>query len=86
MWTYLRKVFNDIDKEGKIIIILYAFLILRKSSFDYSAFSFIVNSKKNISLNKEQLLSIINEMKKVCIIKYEQHKCYINDIEKFIFN
>jgi len=86
MWTYLRKVFNDIDKEGKIIIILYAFLLLRKSSFDYSAFSFIVNSKKSIPLNKEQLLSLVKEMKKACIIKYEQHKCYIDNIEKYIIN
>lgn len=84
MWTYLRKVFNDINKEGKILIILFAFYILRKCSFDYSAFCFIVNSKKNNPLDKEQIKLLINQMKKLNVIKYDEHKCYIDDIEKFI--
>ena len=86
MWTYLRKVFNDTNKEGKILILLYAFYILRKCSFDYSAFCFIVNSKNNMPLEKEQLKLLIEKMKKNNFIKYEEHKCYINDIDKFIFN
>ena len=86
MWTNLRKVFNDINKEGKILILLYAFYLLRKCSFDYSAFCFIVNSKNNFPLNNQQLKIIIEDIKKASIIKYDEHKNYINDIEKFIFN
>jgi hypothetical protein len=86
MWTYLRKVFNDTNKEGKILILLYAFYILKKCSFDYSAFCFIINSKNNMPLEKEQLKLLIEKMKKNNFIKYEEHKCYINDIDKFIFN
>ena len=86
MWTYSRKVFNDINKEGKILILLYAFYLLRKCSFDYSAFCFIVNSKNNFPLNNQQLKIIIEDIKKTSIIKYDEHKNYINDIEKFIFN
>ena len=86
MWTYLRKVFDNINKEGKILIILYAFLTLRKCSFDYSAFSFIVNTKNKNPLKKEQLKILIDDMKKSCFIKYDEHKCYIDDIDKFILN
>ena len=86
LWTYLRKVYNDTDKEGKILILLFAFLLLRKCSFDYSAFSFIINSKQNMPFNNEQLRLLIEYMKKSSIIKYDEHKCYIDDIEKFILN
>ena len=86
LWTYLRKVFDNINKEGKILIILYAFLTLRKCSFDYSAFSFIVNTKNKNPLTKEQLKILIDDMKKSCFIKYDEHKCYIDDIDKFILN
>ena len=86
MWTYLRKVFNDINNEGKILILLYAFYLLRKCSFDYSAFCFIVNSKNNFPLNSQQLKLIIEDIKKTNIIKYDEHKNYINDIEKFSFS
>jgi fumarate reductase subunit C len=86
MWTYLRKVFDNENKEGKILIILYAFVILRKCSFDYSAFSFIVNMKNKNPLTKEQLKTLIDNLKKSCIIKYDEHKCYIDDIDKFILN
>ena len=85
MWTYLRKVFNDINKEGKILIILFAFYILRKCSFDYSAFCFIVNSKNNIPFDKEQIKLLIDKIKKMNVIKYDEHKNYIDDIEKFIW-
>ena len=86
LWTYLRKVFDNENKEGKILIILYAFVTLRKCSFDYSAFSFIVNMKNKNPLTKEQLKLLIGNLKKSCIIKYEEHKCYIDDIDKFILN
>ena len=86
LWTYLRKVYNDTDKEGKILILLFAFLLLRKCSFDYSAFSFIINSRQNMPFNNEQLRLLIEYMKKSSIIKYDEHKCYIDDIEKFILN
>lgn len=86
LWTYLRKVFDNENKEGKILIILYAFVILRKCSFDYSAFSFIVNMKNKNPLTKEQLKTLIDNLKKSCIIKYDEHKCYIDDIDKFILN
>ena len=85
MWAYLRKVYNKITKEEKIIIILYAFIILRKCNFDYSAFSFIVNSKKNMPLNKEQIEKLISEIKKVSIIKYDDHRSYIDNLEKYLF-
>jgi len=86
LWTYLRKVYNDTDKEGKILILLFAFLLLRKCSFDYSAFSFIINSKQNMPFNNEQLRLLIEYIKKSSVIKYDEHKCYIDDIEKFILN
>ena len=86
LWTYLRKVFDNENKEGKILIILYAFVTLRKCSFDYSAFSFIVNMKNKNPLTKEQLKLLIGNLKKSCIIKYDEHKCYIDDIDKFILN
>ena len=86
MWAYLRKVYDEVNNEEKIIILLYAFLTLKKCSFDYSAFSFIVNSRKNIPLNKAQIISLIEDMKKVTIIKYDEHKCYINDLDKFFIN
>ena len=86
MWTYLRKVFDNINKEGKILILLFAFLLLRKCSFDYSAFTFIVNTKNKNPLKKEQLKILIDDMKKSCFIKYDEHKCYIDDIDKFILN
>ena len=86
LWTYLRKVFDNENKEGKILIILYAFVTLRKCSFDYSAFSFIVNMKNKNPLTKEQLKLLIDNLKKSCIIKYDEHKCYIDDIDKFILN
>ena len=84
LWTYLRKVYNDTDKEGKILILLFAFLLLRKCSFDYSAFSFIINSRQNMPFNNEQLRLLIEYIKKSSVIKYDEHKCYIDDIEKFI--
>jgi hypothetical protein len=83
MWGYLRKIFNEINKEEKILIILYAFLTLKKCSFDYSAFCFIVNSKKFIPLGKEQIKAIIEDVKKGCFIKYDDHKCYIDILDKF---
>jgi hypothetical protein len=83
MWGYLRKIFNEINKEEKILIILYAFLTLKKCSFDYSAFCFIVNSKKLIPLEKEQIKAIIEDVKKGCFIKYDDHKCYIDNLDKF---
>ena len=86
LWTYLKKVFDNENKEGKILIILYAFVTLRKCSFDYSAFSFIVNMKNKNPLTKEQLKLLIDNLKKSCIIKYDEHKCYIDDIDKFILN
>ena len=86
LWTYLRKVYNDTDKEGKILILLFAFLLLRKCSFDYSAFSFIINSRQNMPFNNEQLRLLIEYIKKSSVIKYDEHKCYIDDIEKFILN
>ena len=86
LWTYLRKVFDNENKEGKILIILYAFVTLRKCSFDYSAFSFIVNMKNKNPLTKEQLKLLIDNLTKPCIIKYDEHKCYIDDIDKFILN
>ena len=86
MWAYLRKVYDEVNNEEKVIILLYAFLTLKKCSFDYSAFSFIVNSRKNIPLNKAQIISLIEDMKKVTIIKYDEHKCYINDLDKFFIN
>lgn len=86
LWTYLKKVFDNENKEGKILIILYAFVTLRKCSFDYSAFSFIVNMKNKNPLTKEQLKLSIDNLKKSCIIKYDEHKCYIDDIDKFILN
>ena len=86
LWTYLKKVFDNENKEGKILIILYAFVTLRKCSFDYSAFSFIVNMKNKNPLTKEQLKLLIGNLKKSCIIKYDEHKCYIDDIDKFILN
>ena len=86
LWTYLKKVFDNENKEGKILIILYAFVTLRKCSFDYSAFSFIVNMKNKNTLTKEQLKLLIDKLKKSCIIKYDEHKCYIDDIDKFILN
>ena len=84
MWTYLRKVYNFTDKEGKKIIILFSFLLIRRCSFDYSAFSFLVNSKKNMPLNDKEIKILIDELKKVTIIKYDEHKCYIDDLEKFL--
>ena len=83
MWGYLRKIFNEINKEEKILIILYAFLTLKKCSFDYSAFSFIVNLQKFIPLEKEQIKAIIEDVKKGCFIKYDEHKCYIDNLDKF---
>ena len=83
MWGYLRKIFNEINKEEKILIILYAFLTLKKCSFDYSAFSFIVNSQKFMPLEKEQIKAIIEDVKKGCFIKYDEHKCYIDNLDKF---
>ena len=85
MWAYLRKVYNKVNKEEKILILLYAFLILRKCSFDYSAFSFIVNSKKNMPLKKEQIEKLISEIKKASIIKYDEHKCYIDNLENYLY-
>ena len=84
MWTYLKKVFDNINKEGKILILLFAFLLLRKCSFDYSAFTFIVNTKNKNPLSKEQIKKLIDNLKKSCVIKYDEHKCYIDDIDKFI--
>ena len=86
MWGYLRKIFNEITKEEKILILLYAFLTLKKCSFDYSAFCFIVNSKEFLPLEKEQIKAIIEEMKKACVIKYDDHKCYIDNLDKFFLN
>ena len=37
-------------------------------------------------LEKEQLKLLIEEMKKNNFIKYEEHKNYIDDIDKLIFN
>ena len=84
MWTYLKKVFDNINKEGKILILLFAFLLLKKCSFDYSAFTFIVNTKNKNPLSKEQIKKLIDNLKKSCVIKYDEHKCYIDDIDKFI--
>jgi len=88
MWAYLRKIYNEMNKQEKIIILLYSFLTLRKCSFDYSAFTFIVNSKKSqdFPLNKEQIVAIIEHMKKVTFIHYDEHKCYINNLDKFLLN
>ena len=86
MWAYLRKVYNEENKEGKILIILFAFLTLRKCCFDYSAFSFIVNSKNNIPLNKEQIKALIKETSKNSFTIYDDHKCYIVNLEKYLFN
>ena len=86
MWAYLRKVYNEENKEGKILIILFAFLTLRKCCFDYSAFSFIVNSKNNIPLNKEQIKTLIKETSKNSFTIYDDHKCYIDNLEKYLFN
>ena len=83
MWTYLRKIFNEGNKEEKILIILFAFLTLKKCSFDYSAFTFIVNSRNNMPLNKEEIKSLIKGIKKASFIKYDDHKYYIDDLEKF---
>jgi len=88
MWAYLRKIYNEMNKYEKIIILLYSFLVLRKCSFDYSAFSFIVNSKKSqdFPLSKEQVGALIEDMKKVAFIHYDEHKCYINNLDKFLLN
>ena len=88
MWAYLRKIYNEMNKQEKIMILLYSFLTLRKCSFDYSAFSFIVNSKKgqDFPLNKEQIEAIIEHMKKATFIHYDEHKCYINNLDKFLLN
>ena len=86
MWTYLRKVYNNINTEGKILIILYSFHLIRKCSFDYSAFCFLVNSKNNFPLDNGKLKVLIKDMKNNNIIKYDEHKCYIDDLEKFILN
>ena len=86
LWTYLRKIYNEMNKQEQIIIILFAFYILRKCSFDYSAFSFLINSKKNIPLEKEIIEEIIKEMKKTSIIKYDEHKYYIDNLENYLFN
>ena len=86
LWTYLRKIYNEMNKQEQIIIILFSFYILRKCSFDYSAFSFLVNSKKNIPLGKDQIEEIIKEMKKTSIIKYDDHKYYIDNLKNYMFN
>ena len=82
MWTYLRKIFNEGNKEEKILIILFAFLTLKKCSFDYSAFTFIVNSRNNMPLNKGEIELLIKEIKKASFIIYDDHKYYIDDLEK----
>ena len=86
LWTYLRKIYNEMDKNEKILILLFAFLTLRKCNFDYSAFTFIVNSKNNMPFTKEQLELLIKDIKKASIFKYDEHKCYIDDLDKFLFN
>ena len=86
LWTYLRKIYNKMSKPEKIIIILFSFYVLRKCSFDYSAFSFLVNSKSNIPLEKDKIKEIIKEMKKSSIIKYDDHKNYIDNLDNYIFN
>ena len=83
MWTYLRKIYNETNDIEKTLILLYAFNTLKKCSFDYSSFSFIVNSRENLPLNKEKIKSLIENIKKSKIIKYENHKCYIDDLEKY---
>ena len=86
MWAYLRKIYNEMDNNEKIIILLFAFFILRKCNFDYSAFSFIVNSRNNLPLNKKQIEELINDIKKTSIFKYDEHKCYIDDLDKFLLD
>ena len=81
MWAYLRKIYNEGSDNEKILILLYAFNILKKCSFDYSAFSFIVNSRKNLPLDKAKIKLLIENAKKSKVIKYEEHIInYINNI------
>jgi len=86
MWTYLNLLFNSkktLEFEKKIIL-SYSIFLLKLCSWDYSAFSFIINNYykiKDININL-----IIDEFNQNFININQDHKNYILNLIEYLKN